>query len=106
EAHVLQDACVAVRRGEARCSEERQPARIRHRSAPPVKPRTIASAFAASMDRYVAPDEPRGPSVSPYKVKRDSAPVSRAIACVRRGLSELSGKIASTCSRLISATRR
>ena len=38
---------------------------IVHPRAPPVKPRTIASAFASSLPRYVAPREPAGPSVSP-----------------------------------------
>ena len=38
---------------------------MRQPRAPPVKPRVIASAFACSIARYVAPVEPFGPSVSP-----------------------------------------
>lgn len=38
---------------------------IRHEPDPPVKPFTIASAFACSMPRYVAPGEPAAPSASP-----------------------------------------
>ena len=41
---------------------------IAHPRAPPVKPRVIASAFACSIERYVAPRESLGPSVSPYSV--------------------------------------
>src|SRR5207253_2751796 len=48
----------AVRGGEALDAQ-------RHRSRPPLRPRTIASAFACSMPRYVAPADPAGPSASP-----------------------------------------
>ena len=40
-------------------------AAIRHPRAPPVKPRSIASALWISLATYVAPSEPFGPSESP-----------------------------------------
>src|SRR5207237_6402670 len=62
--HVLEHERPAVRRCEPFDVDER-PAQLVHRCLPPVMPRTMASAFARSIARYVAPGEPAGPSVSP-----------------------------------------
>src|SRR5438309_1345065 len=58
----LQHRRAAVAGGEVARLEERAHAQ---RTRPPERPRTIASAFARSMPRYVAPSDPEGPSVSP-----------------------------------------
>src|SRR5438270_603404 len=55
EGDAAQHDRAAVRRGEVLHTQ-------RHRSRPPLRPRTIASAFACSMVRYVAPADPAGPS--------------------------------------------
>ena len=52
------------------------------------------------------PVDPEGPSVSPYKVTSERAPVCVAIARASFGLIELSGNTALTCSLVIRSTSR
>ena len=64
ERDALEHGRRAVARGEAVDHEERLAHGSAHPRLPPVKPRTIASALARSIERYVW----RGPSVSPKSV--------------------------------------
>jgi Fur family ferric uptake transcriptional regulator len=76
----------------------------RQLTRPPDIPWTSAAASADRAPTYVSPALPFGPSESAYSLPPTLAPASRAIARSMSGLTELSGKTASTCSRRIWST--
>src|SRR4051794_11923319 len=105
--HAGEDSGPAVANGEIANARERAAGIARAHSQPrfpPVKPRIIASAFASSIPKYVAPGEPVGPSVSPYSSRLPTVPVCAATAFASFEFTERSKKIARTCSRFTCAT--
>src|SRR5262249_42255002 len=68
EGHAAKDRLRSIAGRRPVDGEERHPASGLQPAAPPLKPRTIPSAFAASIELWAAPADPFGPSVSPYRV--------------------------------------